>query len=712
MRRLCNLLVLTMLVTAVTAQEPRSALADILAAGPISAAGHGVLFGHDGRAIRVTPEFALGAQSYYIDSLYKSASRDQQAQFSAMRSRIFGDNNWNAADRGSANAALIAWLLQATNPPQSAKLASINNTLRRQPAGGVIISRRMQQALQREGLSGARKTASVTAAFSTSLSGQDYIDQCASVGVPIPPAWGTAGWVDQGPLTTNFLGGQADLYTFQTNSPEGICMALPRSSGGTIALLGVICQGKQTGNVCFWDNADVPWGAVVPLKNFVGGADLVGGDVCSDCHSGENAFVVHPNTVLDLGGALKPNTWHKPLVPSSWPDNPGPSNLLSCVALNSKDESCLSCHGDGSGRRFSELSTDVSGFCNSVLSPALAQTMPPGNPGDSAYAKHMSALATQCASAPVAVNDDYDKDCVKNAFDNCPSDPNPGQENSDPDSRGDACDNCLLVSNNDQKNTDGANDGGDACDVDDDNDGCLDGEDDKPALDASVVGWRLAVNCASSTKKVWGWDGEDSDGDGLRNCKDKDDDNDGTPDASDQCPVNPPNGGIASMECQKSPVSCPLQVWWDVCLAGGCNEFLVKIVSVINPDPTIVIDKFTIRGRDVYLQPSAAQGLAQIEDALQAKAQQVGQQFVRKVGSSGMSLMRSVPGNRLRLEVWSRDTRETRGQLIATLAEYDPIAVRHLEPTDGAALKMTFVDDGRAIQIERSAVPRVDDRGR
>jgi hypothetical protein len=315
---------------------------------------------------------------------------------------------------------------------------------------------------------------------------------------------------------------------------------------------------------------------------------------------------------------------------------------------------------------------------------------------------------------------------VKNAIDNCPTKPNPGQQNSDTDTLGNECDNCPAVGNQNQTNTDGKDDGGDACDADDDNDLCSDKEDDKPTQDASVVGWRLALNCPDSVQDVYGWDGADPDGDSLRNCKDKDDDNDGVDDANDQCPVNKPQAGtLPGTECQKAPVTCPLQVWWDVCMLGGCNEFLIRIVSVINPDPTIIVDKFTIRGRDVYLQPSAVQDIAQIEDALQAKAvavqaevqakvqakvQGVSRQVATDVRTSSASALRNEPGKLLRLEVWSRDTREARGQLVATLAEYDPIAVRHVEASGRAALKVTFVDDGRAIQIERSEVPRVDER--
>lgn len=184
---------------------------------------------------------------------------------------------------------------------------------------------------------------------------------------------------------------------------------------------------------------------------------------------------------------------------------------------------------------------------------------------------------------------------------------NPQQEDPDGDGVGNACDNCISVSNGDQLNTDGDSEG-DACDLDDDNDYCPDTTDDKPKKDSSVVGFRIAANCPDTTADVWGWDGEDSDGDGARNCADIDDDNDGTPDTSDKCPVDKPvQSGIPGFECNKGAVSCPFQLPWDVCMFGGCNELLIKILSVINPDPLMIIEKFRIIGTDIYLEASADQ---------------------------------------------------------------------------------------------------------
>ena len=59
-----------------------------------------------------------------------------------------------------------------------------------------------------------------------------------------------------------FLPTGAQVYVYKSAAPEGMCIALPRSSnpgGGSsniIGLDGVICLGKTTSKVCFWDNQE------------------------------------------------------------------------------------------------------------------------------------------------------------------------------------------------------------------------------------------------------------------------------------------------------------------------------------------------------------------------------------------------------------------------------------------------------------------------
>ena len=78
-------------------------------------------------------------------------------------------------------------------------------------------------------------------ALSTTAGGEAYRTLCRDNGVPVPPDWGTSGWIPRGVLTTEFISAdrQAEVFTFQSASPEGMCIALPRfDEGDTIRLLG------------------------------------------------------------------------------------------------------------------------------------------------------------------------------------------------------------------------------------------------------------------------------------------------------------------------------------------------------------------------------------------------------------------------------------------------------------------------------------------
>lgn len=169
---------------------------------------------------------------------------------------------------------------------------------------------------------------------------------------------------------------------------------------------------------------------------------------------------------------------------------------------------------------------------------------------------------------------DTDDDGVNDGVDNCPSVANTDQLNTDNDTQGNACDsdddgdgvsdsdettqgsnpllndsdgdgdndgadNCVLVANADQLNSD-SDSQGNVCDTDDDNDGTPDSTDDFP-LDADEttdtdddgIG-NNTDNCPSTANE----DQLNTDGtqDGGNAC-DADDDNDDTPDATDNCPL-------------------------------------------------------------------------------------------------------------------------------------------------------------------------------
>ncbi len=223
--------------------------------------------------------------------------------------------------------------------------------------------------------------------------GEDYLALCRKQGVPPPPDWeapngmSRGDWDFEGNLETNFLtlGDPTEVWSFRSSSPEGVCIALPRfDDDDWIGANGIICLGTETGNACFYDRADLDANQSYGIDEFQAGDDLMGGGVCSDCHAGENPYVVHPSEPLNLGAAIRSPIWHVPLVKPSWPKNPGPSNILDLIDLPAGQSECKECHVAGFAGRFPDvnalnLATPVSsnnplglsGYCRRVMEGAL-----------------------------------------------------------------------------------------------------------------------------------------------------------------------------------------------------------------------------------------------------------------------------------------------------------------------------------------------------
>ena len=112
----------------------------------------------------------------------------------------------------------------------------------------------------------------------TEKQGEDYIDECAAAGVPIPPTWGTSGWgrVESRTRCSSRATPSVRLRKDVAAARGSACPSRVCRRRMDVSLLGVICQGNDTrqGNdtskVCFWDNADVPVGDEVPLAEFEG----------------------------------------------------------------------------------------------------------------------------------------------------------------------------------------------------------------------------------------------------------------------------------------------------------------------------------------------------------------------------------------------------------------------------------------------------------
>ena len=392
---------------------------DSMTANPIAAVGHGAILNAEGEEIDVTPEFILEAQRFYLRSLFHQADEQQRLEFREKQAHLMQGTKCDEQGLVDVNFALIDWLIDEVQPENASGLASINTLLHATFAttsdelspGQGASSTRMLEIPKQEGMQ----------RLATELSGQAYIDECEAAGVPIPqdpiptdwtrPPPGS--WKYRGLLTTKFISQQRDahVFTLESSSPRGICFALPRpqvlaSGESIIDLLGIICQGSDTSKACFWDNQrddrgfPIPKGTVTRLSEFAGGAALYGGTggACTDCHAGENPFIVHPGTPLAQGPLLKPKTWHEPLVHPVWPQNRGPTTVLDGIASQG---SCIACHtqsnpADPAAGGFPEVSRKLLGYCKEVLETAFSRTMPPGSPGDARYSNHIEKLRAEC----------------------------------------------------------------------------------------------------------------------------------------------------------------------------------------------------------------------------------------------------------------------------------------------------------------------------
>lgn len=395
------------LVTLIAACTPRAP--EAIGDNPLLTVGHGAFFTPDGKQVAPDLEFVQRAQRYNIETL-RAAARDRKG-IALAETRTLIDSAVN--DRVIADAIYLDWLIDVVEPENAATLRAINNALRWHYMDE--LSKRDWSQDQRDWKGVGRDIASrlrergVRIQASIAVGGTEYIRSCAAAGVPIPPPVFTGGWVNRGALANPFIsqGATAEVMFFQSTEPEGACIALPRYPPGSdrATLFGLICVGTQSRNACFWDNPrdktfqkNVP----VPIDDFVGGLDLVANaqGVCTDCHAGENPYVIHPDEPAFDGITpdIMPTGWHRPLVDASWPQNPGPTNALDAQASTRR---CDSCHRAGAAGRFPDASSQLPGWCGTVFATAVGggatNTMPPTGLGpQSDYADHIAVIKDLC----------------------------------------------------------------------------------------------------------------------------------------------------------------------------------------------------------------------------------------------------------------------------------------------------------------------------
>lgn len=396
---------LVLLVSACTPREPDGFTSD-----PLITVGHGAFIAADGTQVTPDLSFVKRAQSYYIKSLLARGRGQKTFAFDQTRALI----NRVVEDRVLADAIYIDWLIGTVEPPNAATLTIINNALRWHYLDE--LSKRKWTPDQRnwkgigKDLAGKLSEGGVKVQASVAVGGAEYIRSCAAAGVPIPPPVFSAGWNNRGAIVKPFISQSwtAEVMHYQSSKPEGACLALPRYPAGSdrARLFGLICIGKQSRNACFWDNPNGTFfqkNVPVAIDEFVGGIDLVanGQGECTDCHAGEDPYVIHPDDPPFVGitSDIMPSGWYRPLVFAGWSQNPGPTNVLDAEASTQR---CDACHRAGSAGRFPDASSTIlPGWCGTVFGTAIGggstNTMPPAGLGpQSDYANHIQAIKNLC----------------------------------------------------------------------------------------------------------------------------------------------------------------------------------------------------------------------------------------------------------------------------------------------------------------------------
>ncbi len=479
--RLRNIFIMTSAIGALSVTLLTTTPAPAQEGEPIAHLGHGGMFDIKGHEIAPTLAFVERAQKWYRERLISALSEADRREFVAFDGKLAS----LAAPRGQATALIrqqsLSWLasrakLEGNERRIRGKINFLGSILQWQLPESEPARDWRDRAFEipaslREKLKSVLpNSGGLAPPQATTNGGQLYLDECANATnqVPIPPSIGIRGpanvdhWTSQGfipPGEQFIIGSPAEVLTFENS--KGMCIALPRynSSKTTVEADGVICLSKITSRVCIWDNQmptldttddpknmfikTYPASAIVPIgvPTSPGGIYQAGGaeiensanGICTDCHAGENPYIVHPQTQLvggTLFGDLENNfpmfgpLRYQPLVAGSWPQNE------ASLATPFVSTECSGCHAfDGSGQgltagRLPHLSNELQAYCDVILKlavdggpqafsvsgspPMVAATMPQFSPGDDASttmppttgSMSVDSMRTLCNAAP------------------------------------------------------------------------------------------------------------------------------------------------------------------------------------------------------------------------------------------------------------------------------------------------------------------------
>ena len=315
---------------------------------PIAYIGHGGFFDHMGNQIQLTQAFVEQAQAWYREDMLTGLDARKKSEFSGFEQRLHDGVKMQGQTRLVVQQRTLEWLF-ANSPKHKdddrtlGKLRALEYALSwrlpEQP-GQDIGDKREEFKLDPElakklGAIQFKPSGGIQLRSATVNSGQAYIDECMAAKVPIPPTInqmdpaGLTGWKSQGfipPVEQFIIKSPAEVRTYKSTTPAGMCYALPRYTDTTktmVDLDGVICLSQETSKACFWDNQmsgkafpfpagtqipiSVPNTTIDPMGQYqAGGFELLGGSggVCTDCHAGENPYITHPRSDLGGGGVV------------------------------------------------------------------------------------------------------------------------------------------------------------------------------------------------------------------------------------------------------------------------------------------------------------------------------------------------------------------------------------------------------------------------
>ena len=245
---------------------------------PIAYTGHGAFFDQQGKQIVPTADFVRKALAWYRDDLVRRVPEEKRASYEKQRDVARSQLQLDEREDLLLESRTIDWLMENAKKEtgddrKQGKLNALRYVLQfelpknAEDKFGAYVK---PLELRPEIIDNLKKSGfgpdNISVLSATVNFGQAYNEECKNNGVPFPPPIGSPLWTSQGLIPSNELfisNTVVEVLTFKSTSPEGMCVALPRSNdptGNQIVLDGIICLGKAPSPIsgkstaCFWDN--------------------------------------------------------------------------------------------------------------------------------------------------------------------------------------------------------------------------------------------------------------------------------------------------------------------------------------------------------------------------------------------------------------------------------------------------------------------------